>query len=492
MIRRDPGAAAGAAYDLIVIGGGVHGVALTLEAARRGFRPLLLERGDFGGATSWNSMRIVHGGLRYLHSLDLPRFRESVAERRWFLREFPDLVRPFPILMPLYGRGLRRASVLRAVLAMNDLLSRGRNQGVEEGARIPDGRVLSREETLRLAPVIREEGLEGGALWYDALMRSSIRLVMEMLRWACHAGAAALNHVEATSLLTEHGRVRGVEGVDRVTGDKLEFRAPVVVNCAGPWVAALAGRFDRPVPRLFAPSLAFNVLVHTPAPVAPGMLAVSAPRPGARTYFMYGSDAGLWLGTYHDRWSDVDRAPRAEERQIQAMVDDVNEAIPGAGLHLSGVRRVLAGLLPAKPGTDETVSRSVIHDHGRHGGPAGLFSVSGIKFTTARRVAEAVLRIIVARCFRTDLPTAAVPRPPAATVPAWPEFERLAREDPGAAAEQIGRIAREEAVVAVDDLLLRRTEWGLDPEIERIARPLVESMLARAGHTPCDLIPAGE
>lgn len=492
MIQRDPGAAAEATHDLIVIGGGVHGVALTLEAARRGLRPLLVERGDFGGATSWNSLRIVHGGFRYLQSLDLARFSESVAERRWFLREFPDLVRPLPVLMPLYGRGLRRASVLRAALAVNDILSRGRNRGVDARAWIPAGRIVSREETLRLAPGIRAEGLQAGALWHDAVMTSSARLLIEMLRWACHAGAGALNHVEATSLLIERGRVSGIEAVDRVSGDVLRFHAPVVVNCAGPWAAGLAGRFDRPVPRLFAPSLAFNVLLDSPAPVESGALAVSAPRTGARTYFLYGSEAGVWLGTYHDRWSDVDRAPRAEAEQIQTMIDDVNLAVPGAGFHPSGVRRVFAGLLPASPGTDSPFGRSVIHDHGRHGGPDGLFSVSGVKFTTARRLAEKVLRIIAARCFDADLAPAAVPRPPAAAVPTWPEFERLSRQDSARALDPIGRIVREESVVTIDDLLLRRTEWGLDPEVERAARSIVESVLEHVGHTPCARIPSGE
>lgn len=117
MIRRDPAAAAQESYDLIVIGGGIYGIALALESSRRGWRPLLLERGDFGGETSLNSLGIVHGGLRYLQSLDIIRFRESVAERRWFLAHFPDLVEPLKCLMPLYGGGLRRRSVIAAALS---------------------------------------------------------------------------------------------------------------------------------------------------------------------------------------------------------------------------------------------------------------------------------------------------------------------------------------------------------------------------------------
>jgi len=151
-IERAPGRAAERRYDLIVIGGGIHGVALCLEARLRGYRTLLLEKADFGNATSWSSLRIIHGGLRYLQSLDLPRFFQSVAERRWFLRHFPDLVRPLPCLMPLYGRGLRKPAVLRLALALNDGFSFGRNTGVAEQARLPGGRVLDASETAALFP----------------------------------------------------------------------------------------------------------------------------------------------------------------------------------------------------------------------------------------------------------------------------------------------------------------------------------------------------
>ena len=111
----------GEVFDLIIVGGGVYGIMLALESARRGLKALLLERGDFGGATSRNSLRIVHGGLRYLQTFDLLRFREHVSERRWFMRHFPDLVEPLACLMPLYGKGIYRTSVFRAASALNEL-----------------------------------------------------------------------------------------------------------------------------------------------------------------------------------------------------------------------------------------------------------------------------------------------------------------------------------------------------------------------------------
>ena len=236
-IERAPDQAAGADHDLIVVGGGIYGIALALEAARRGLRALLVERADYGGATSWSNLRILHGGLRYLQSLDLVRFYESVGERRWFLRHFPDLVRPLPCLMPLYGRGLKRPGVFRVALALNDILSWRRNAGVARTLQLPDGRLTGAAETAALFPAVERQGLLGGALWHDAVMLSPERVAIEMLRWACACGASALNYVEATGLLVEGGAVRGILAHDRVGGRELRLRGRRGGQCRRPLVA---------------------------------------------------------------------------------------------------------------------------------------------------------------------------------------------------------------------------------------------------------------
>ena len=142
MINRDPDAATRSRYDLVVVGGGVHGIALTLEAARRGLRALLVERHDFGSQTSWNSLRIIHGGLRSLQRLDIRQFREMVEERRWWFRHFPELVEPLPCLMPLYGRGVERPTVIRLALKTSDLLSVQRNRDVRPDRALSNGSVV--------------------------------------------------------------------------------------------------------------------------------------------------------------------------------------------------------------------------------------------------------------------------------------------------------------------------------------------------------------
>ena len=476
---RDPHGAASTSYDLLVVGGGIYGAALTLEAARRGLSTLLVERDDFGGATSWNSLRIVHGGLRYLQSLDLRRHRESVAERQWLLQAFPDLVEPLPCLMPLYrpprGGRLRRPSAFRVALAGNEALSQ-RSPG-----KVPPGRLLGVGETTKLFPQVDRDGLRGGALWYDAVVSDSHRLLIEMLRWACRCGARVLNYVEASALLVDGGRVAGLRAVDRETGETLELRAPVVVNCAGPWCREVARRFDRDLPELFRPVLAFNLLFDR-EPLSQAGLAVAAPRGDAQTWFLLPWKGKALAGTFYvpapAQTADLGQGPG--EDRIDAFLAELNAALPGVELRRDQIARVLWGWLPAdRAGSAVPASRPIVHDHGSAGGPAGLLSVSGIKLTTARAVAEKALERVFAlgSSTGTERPTAEPPLPA-------DEILRLAERDREAARSHLRRIVEEESVVRLDDLLLRRTDWGLRLDGPAAAR--LCDLLGWAGLRPAE------
>ena len=471
IIARRPDHAADQTYDLIVVGGGIYGVALALEATARGLRPLLLERDDFGGATSAVSLRVVHGGLRYLQTIDLPRFYESVGERRWWLTHFPDQVVPLTCLMPLYGRGLKRPSTFGAALVLNDLMSWRRNAGVEPDRRLSGGRLVGRKQVARLFPDVDGRGLKGGGLWHDAVMLSSERLLIEMLRWASAAGAAALNYVEAVDLSMAGSIVDGVIARDRLSGERLGFRAPCVINAAGPWCRALAGGFDRRIAsgdRLFRPALAFNLLFDRPPP-AEVALAVEPDRPNAATYFLLPWKGRLMAGTFHAARPDGTTDARPAETEIAAMIDDLNAAVPGLDLGRDRVVRVLAGLQPAAaPGGAEPSNRPVMLDHGADGGPRGLYSVSGVKYTTARLVAEKTIGAAFPGRARA-LPTRPAPGPAG-------EAGLFALPD-DALADRLKRIVREESVVHLDDLLNRRidpADWldDGDAAVRRVRRLL--------------------
>ena len=479
-ILRAPTGYAEDEYDLIVVGGGIHGASLHLEAAVSGLRSLLLERDDFGGATSWNSLRILHGGLRYLQKLDLPRFRQSVAERRWFMRSFPRHVRPLACLMPLYGEGLRRKSILRAALAVNDLLSSGRNAGLPAHLMLPRGCTLNVDAVRARFPPVRRQGLQGAALWYDGVMDSPPRILMETLRWAASRGGRALNYVEAQRIAVEGGRVSGVTARDGIGGRTLEFRAPRVALCVGPGSEVLEGLLDRPPERIPPASLAFNLVLRRPLPSADAV-ALTSPAPDDQVYFLHPVGQLTLAGTFHAPWEG--RLPyEPDDPLVLGAIDRLSRSVDGWGLTHSDVARVLPGVLPARdPGSAELALRERIAGHERCGGPGGLFSVVGIKYTTARDVAHQALRALAPKARRGRTPRYERPtRPPGLdSIPALrlDEFLDLCATDRGAAASFVRRLLDEEAVQTIDDLVMRRMDWGLDPLRARDAAECVRRLV---------------
>jgi glycerol-3-phosphate dehydrogenase len=446
---------------------------LILEASRRGLKPLLLEKSDFGGATTWNSLRIIHGGLRYLQTLDFKRFFESVGERKWFLKNFPDLVHPLPCLMPLFGKGYKKPAVLALALSMNDCLSRKRNEGLEQGQVVPRGSILDVAETLSLYPTVRQSGLRGGALWYDAVMPNSQRLLMEILRWASDCGATSLNYVEAQELLLDGGTVVGIRAVDRHSGDVLEYSAPRVVNCAGPWCRQLARTLDRDIRTVFRPSLAFNVLLDREA-LSEAALTVSPKDQQKPNYFLLPWENKVLAGTYHVPWKGEFGQREPDESLVRSFLTDLNASIPDFEVTSREIVRIYWGLLPAvAEGSKDLALREVIYNHAANGGPTGLFTVSGVKFTTARLVAEKTLHLIYRRHLRT-CPTPKSKEPP----PTLPylhlrDFDELCRTNQGAAIAHLKRLVDEESVIHLEDLILRRTDWGMDPtRVEAVTRKI--------------------
>jgi len=454
---RDVNAALNRQYDVIIIGGGIYGTCLTLEAAGRGLRPLLLERNDFGGATSLNTLRILHGGLRYLQSLDLSRFFESVEQRAWFRSNFRPLTGVLPCLMPLYADGLRRPAVFRAALAINDLLARDRE--------FSGGRVLGVAETLKWFPAVRRNGLKGSALWYDGQILSPQRLQAELLRWATKCGAMALNYVEAIELQRNGASVSGV-----VTSVG-KFCAPVVINAAGPWSREVAQRLDRDQPGLLTPSLAFNILLDVPPPSS-AAVAVQ----GSRTYFITPHRSGAsFAGTMHRTWEGVNEPTDA---MIDDFVEDLNWAVPDWRIDRSKIIRITAGVLPAiGPGKADMARRSSFVKHDIK----GLFSVCGIKYTTAPRFARRTLDRILGSPRSRDLPP--------------PQFaDRALLAEPHAVMalgdDELYRLAQEEAVTRVEDFVERRMDWILDNAQSARFEARLASVLGAHRAIPSDPITA--
>lgn len=465
-ILREPASAARQTYDLIIVGGGIYGAMLCLEASRRGLHSLLIERHDFGGATSFNSLRIIHGGLRYLQNLDFHRFFESVGERRWFLNTFPSLVKPLPCLMPLYGGVLRSPFLLRVVLCANDIFSSKRNHGLRPDRHLPSGKVINPKQTREIFPEVDEQRLKGGAVWYDACMPDSQRLLIETLRWACQFGATALNYVEAQELRTGKKAVAGVGAMDRESGACHEFKARIVVNAAGPWCREAATRFHQDQPALFKPSLAWNVLLNRNAFSDHALAVAPRKKSKARVYFLCPWKGKLFAGTGHAARHGTEKRPMPTTEELQDFLDDLNIAIPSLQVHQDDIVHIFPGFLPVtEDGSVRLTTREVIFDHAKHDGPKGLYSISGVKFTTARLVAEKTLnRIFVKRrapkeTGRQDFRPSRDAQNGRGVFP----FDLRPSPDDLQWKVDLQPLILEEAVQHLDDLILRRTTLWDDP-----------------------------
>lgn len=456
MITRDLDALERESFDVAVVGGGIHGAAIVLEAARRGMRAALIEMNDFGSGSTGNSLRILHGGLRYLQSLDLPRCRDSVLARKWYAQQFPALVRPLPCLMPLYGRGLKRRSIMRAALAVNDVLASGCNEGLAAEVMLPRGTVLTKAETIDRFPAVRRDGLVGSALWYDYQMLSSERILIEMLRWAAQLGAVIVNHVEVKRYGTANGRFERIVAVDGPSRREISIRARVFFNAAGgasASLAALAGYNSTP---FSPPSMGFNVLFDSES-MGESAMAVTAPTRGAAVHFLCPSRHGVWAGTAHLPRPPGAMPSAATAKEIERFVGELRDDVPDFAWSSAKVRKVYSGFVPVRePMTVRLAARPDVIELGSR---SGLFGVVGVKYTTAVQVATQALR----RALEKRLPSyssgaAAIPTPAADTA-ALTNGDVAAAMPRATLLNLIRAVASEEAAHDADDFLERRTNW---------------------------------
>ncbi len=375
-------------FDVVVVGAGFYGVTTAWDAAQRGLSVAIIDQGDFGAATSFNNLKTLHGGLRSLLSLNFRQMRLFIRERRALARILPHLVRPLPFVIPTSRTLKRNSLVMRLGLAVNDAVARDRNEGLADpGTHLPDSQILSKEETLRLNPIIAPEGVTGGAMWYDYQMLSTDRVTLSFLLSAVDAGATAANYVKANRFIREGDRVAGVRAEDGLTGDTFDVRGSVVVNCAGPWAASLLTDLPHaaqggPPPRL---SRAMNLVTRKVV----GSHACGSMAGGRYLLIVPWRDVSM-VGTSHDAYDGSPDQLKVSRWDLEAFLKDAREAFPHAGLTTADVRLIHRGLLPTVSGDGHQVrllKESQVVDHGRHG-LAGLVSVFGVRYTTARYTAE--------------------------------------------------------------------------------------------------------
>ena len=398
-MRRDPGALAGRTFDIVIIGGGIYGAIAAWDATLRGLSVAVIDRGDFGGGTSLNSAKTVHGGVRALRSGNVAALRRFARERHALSRVLPHLIRPLPFVIPTYRGVPRNRMMLGLYFALGDRLVRNGSDEHCAAARLPCSRVLSRAECLHLNPFIDPTGVTGGIEWFDCQMYNSDRVHFSFVASAAAAGAVAVNYVEATGALRRGPGVEGLRVCDRLSGESLEVRAHVVLNAAGPWAPELSRRLAGGIgARLHGRmSKAMNIVIESPLS---GSHAVAGPARG-RLLFVAPWRGHAIVGTSHDRHDGGADALALDRLQIDAFLRAIVEAFPRLPLDLGDVRLVHRGLLPASPRGDgvRLETTSAIVDH-RVDGIHGLISILGVRYTTARDTAERAVDLAVEQLAR--------------------------------------------------------------------------------------------
>jgi glycerol-3-phosphate dehydrogenase len=394
-------------FDVLVIGGGIYGAWVAQDAALRGFQVALVEKEDFGHATSFNSLKIIHGGLRYLQHLDIKRMRESIAERSVLLRIAPHLIHPLPFLMPTYGYGLQSQKVMQVALTLNDLIGVDRNLGVVRSQRLKKGYTISKDECLKHVPGLPEQGLTGGAVWHDGQLSSSERLIVAVLRGATQAGATIANYVKVTGVHRQGNRITGVHVFDQISGDSFDIHCRMVVNAAGPWAPDIH-KWHHQSSRPFHLSKAMNLVVRRPL-VSQYAVGVSTRHAfhdpqakfhkGHRLFFMVPARHYTLIGTTHTSYDDQVDQFNIDEQEVEEFIHDMNRAYPPANLGKTDIAFVYAGLLPMnamkKKGREVSLlKQSQILDLEREAGIQGFLTIVGVKLTEARAVAEKTIDLI--------------------------------------------------------------------------------------------------
>jgi glycerol-3-phosphate dehydrogenase len=510
-MNRDLDRLAADAFDLLVVGGGIYGLTIAYDAAQRGLSVALIERDDFGSGASFNHLRTIHGGVRYLQTLDFARARESVRERRTLARIAPHAVRPLPFAVPIYRSLTKGKLAMRAGFLLDRLVAAGRNRGVAPSHRLPGGRVISRGNAVQRFPGLRRQGLTGAGVMYDYVTTEADRLTFSFALAAAEHGAVLANHVEALTPLVDGTRVVGVSARDTLGGRTLDISARLTVNATG----AAVDRLLKPiglssgVPMLKA----MNLVTKRDA----GEEALGGRTASGRYLFLVPWRERALFGTWEsDRVCDPADTSVAET-DVASFIAQLNQAFPALDLTLADVTLVHHGVVPAivRGARAALAGHEQIRDHTADG-YEGLVSIAGTKLTTARAVAERVTDLSVSKLKKAAVPsrTAATPLPggsirdvglaiaearrehdaglPSDTIPhligaygsryrdvlelasGRPEWRtRVAAESPVIGAELVVA-ARSEMALTLADAIIRRTPIGAlgypgDAALERAA-----------------------
>lgn len=381
-------------FDLLVIGGGITGAGIALDATARGLKTALIEKRDFAAGTSSRSTKLIHGGLRYLENLEFGLVREGLKERLILSRTAPHLAEPFPFLIPIYKdshRNYDHPLKMRAGLILYDLLAGKYRFGRH--------RRLSRDEAIEFAPQLEQTGLRGAFLYYDGLTNDS-RLVIEVIKAAHDLGSAIANYTEAIGFLKRaDGQIGGARARDLMTGAEAEIRSRITINATGVWVndvARLDDGVDRTLTKSIRPSKGIHLTVSAGRLKVRGSWLIPS-LDGHRFYFVVPWEGRVNIGTTDTDYDGSKDSPRAEAGEMTEILDAINSYFPAAQLGQEDVISSWAGLRPLISDAGASNTSGISRKDEIFESGDGLISISGGKLTTYRLMAEQAVDLAARR-----------------------------------------------------------------------------------------------
>jgi glycerol-3-phosphate dehydrogenase len=435
-------------FDVVVVGGGITGAGVALDAASRGYSVALVEKADYASGTSSRSSKLVHGGLRYLQSFDLGLVREALLERQLMVKLAPHLVRPLPFVVPAFD-GARPDRMVGVGLNLYDAMARGRRR--EDGDWEPERhRVIGGDEVAELLPALAGRAPSSGYLFYDCQTDDS-RLVLTVLGEAERFGAVCANRLEVTDLLDDGGRTRGVCVRDVLGDERFEVRAENVVNATGVWADRLRPdelHDEAEVPRI-RPSRGTHItLSHEALPLAAGAIV---PAGDGRAIFALPWLGSALIGTTDQEYDadDLDHV-RPPDEDIAYLLDAVNDFF-GLQLGRADVTGAYAGVRPLISTGDPKKSVDISRKAELYETSSGMITITGGKLTTWRRMAKLAVDRLVERDARTaPCRTEEIPLGLAIDARELPRVEGVPDDAYEHLARRYGHAAREVLAIAAE------------------------------------------
>ncbi|HCK76672.1 MAG TPA: hypothetical protein DHW07_05960 [Gammaproteobacteria bacterium] len=397
-------------FDVLVIGGGITGAWTALDCTLRGLSTVLVEKADFGSATSMRSSRLLHGGIRYLQQLEFGKVRESSRERSFLTRSAPHLVKHIPFVVPTYP-GIRqgRAFLYSGMLAYR-ILALGTSAVLRDPAtRAPSDRGISRQ-AIKDQGLIHDEAITGGRILYEAQVHSSERMTLGVIERARASGAVALNYAVMDHYRITDNKVSGVWVRDLIDGEAGEIRSQIVINAAGPWCdhvnqTASLHRLNTGFARgahILTRALLNHYAVALPSAFQSDGLATR----GHRHVFVIPWRNRSLIGTSYMESDEPSDSLVPTDSEISQLVDTVNSGLPQAKLSHNDVLQSFVGYYPLqsasiRQGVYQGTGEYRLVDHALTDGTEGLVTALGAKFTTARRLGEMAAQLAEKKIGRT-------------------------------------------------------------------------------------------